>query len=310
MSEAPRKSNYKPCGEVISNEGKLLTEAGASPHMERQATQGKLHKSKKKKHGKRKQKTQTNSGQNHKEKDPRKAAHILREKEKKRSAIYVGNPSCERLGGEFLGCWKCWKCWECWKIYDFSTLSMFSMLSMLQKEGNAAQESPSLRTQFAPNTAQGSAQVPQGRNSTAGATAQCRGAHKFHKGETARQGRQHRAGGAHKLHKGETARQGRQHSAEKRTSSAGRQERQLRKAGTRAAGSQKLRLWRSLFWKPIIMLSLSVARYALTCSSSLRISRASNHVPMIATMIRINTINPIINQTANVVNTASITFPP
>ena len=41
-----------------------------------------------------------------------------------------------------MGCWKCWKCWECWKIYDFSTLSMFSMLSMLQKEGNAAQESP------------------------------------------------------------------------------------------------------------------------------------------------------------------------
>lgn len=91
----------------------------------------------------RKKKTKnTNSGQNHKEKAPRKSAHILREKEKKRSAIYVGDPSCERLGGEFLGCWKCWKCWECWKIYDFSTLSMFSMLSMLQKEGNAAQESP------------------------------------------------------------------------------------------------------------------------------------------------------------------------
>lgn len=70
-----------------------------------------------------------------------------------------------------MGCWKCWKCWECWKIYDFSTLSMFSMLSMLQKEGNAAQDTPSLRTQFAPNTAQG---------------------------------RQHSAGGAHKLHKGET----------------------------------------------------------------------------------------------------------
>ena len=31
---------------------------------------------------------------------------------------------------------------------------MFSMLSMLQKEGNAAQDTPSLRTQFAPNTAQ------------------------------------------------------------------------------------------------------------------------------------------------------------
>ena len=159
----------------------------------------------------------------------------------------MGNPSCERLGGEFLGCWKCWKCWECWKIYDFSTLSMFSMLSMLQKEGNAAQESPfianAVRTKHSAgertsstrekqhgrgdSTVQGSAQVPQGRNSTAGATAQCRG--------------------AHKLHKGETARQGRQHSAEKRTSSAGRQERQLRKAGTRAAGSHKLWLWRSLF---------------------------------------------------------------
>ena len=86
----------------------------------------------------------------------------------------MGNPSGERLGGEFLGCWKCWKCWECWKIYDFSTLSMFSMLSMLQKEGNAAQDTPSLRTQFAPNTAQGSAQAPQGRYSTARATAQRR----------------------------------------------------------------------------------------------------------------------------------------
>ena len=98
-----------------------------------------------------------------------------------------------------MGCWKCWKCWECWKIYDFSTLSMFSMLSMLQKEGNAAQDTPSLRTQFAPNTAQGSAQVPQGRN-------------------------RHSAGGAHKLHKGDTARQARQHSAGERTSSAGRQD--------------------------------------------------------------------------------------
>ena len=181
--------------------------------MERQSTQGKLHKSKKKKHGKRKQKTQTNSGQNHKEKDPRKAAHILREKEKKRSAIYVGNPSGERLGGEFLGCWKCWKCWECWKIYDFSTLSMFSMLSMLQKEGNAAQDTPSLRMQFAPNTAQGAHKFHKGETARQGRQHSAGGAHKLHKGETARQGRQHSAGGAHKLHKGETARQGRQHSA-------------------------------------------------------------------------------------------------
>ena len=56
MSEAPHKSNYKPRGEVISNEGKLLTEAGTSPHMERQETQGKLHKRKTKNHGKREQK--------------------------------------------------------------------------------------------------------------------------------------------------------------------------------------------------------------------------------------------------------------
>lgn len=232
----------------------------------------------------RKKKTKnTNSGQNHKEKAPRKAAHILREKEKKRSAIYVGNPSCERLGGEFLGCWKCWKCWECWKIYDFSTLSMFSMLSMLQKEGNAAQESPFIANAVRNKHSAGSAQTPQGRNSTAGATAQRRGAHKFHKGETG-------------TVQGE------------RTSSAGRQERQLRKAGTRAAGSQKLRLWRSLFWKPIIKLSFSVARYALTCSSSLRISRASNHVPMIDMIISINTISPAINQNVKVVNIASIYF--
>lgn len=93
-----------------------------------------------------------------------------------------------------MGCWKCWKCWECWKIYDFSTLSMFSMLSMLQKEGNAAQDTP-------PHCERSSHQT------------QRRGAHKFHKGETARQGRQHSTGGAHKLHKGETARQVRQHSA-------------------------------------------------------------------------------------------------
>ena len=78
-----------------------------------------------------------------------------------------------------MGCWKCWKCWECWKIYDFSTLPMFSMLSMLQKEGNAAQESPFIANAVRTKHSTGSAQVPQGRNSTAGATAQCRKAHKL-----------------------------------------------------------------------------------------------------------------------------------
>ena len=189
---------------------------------------------------------------------------------------------------------------------------MFSMLSMLQKEGNAAQESPFIANAVRTKHSAGSAQVPQGRNSTAGATAQCRGSTQTPQGRNSTagataqhrgsaqtpQGRNSTAGataqrrGAHKFHKGETARQGRQ----------------LRKAGTRAAGSQKLRLWRSLFWKPMTKLSLSVARYAFICSSSLRISRASNHVPMIDMIISINTISPAINQNVKVVNTASIYF--
>lgn len=194
----------------------------------------------------RKKKTKnTNSGQNHKEKAPRKAAHILREKEKKRSAIYVGNPSCERLGGEFLGCWKCWKCWECWKIYDFSTLSMFSMLSMLQKEGNAAQDTPLLRTQFAPNTAQGSAQVPQGRNSTAQGERTNSTREKQHgRGDSTAQGERTSSTRATQHGRCDSTVQG---SAQAPQGGKTRQERQLRKAGTRAAGSQKLRLWRSLF---------------------------------------------------------------
>ena len=135
------------------------------------------------------------------------------------------------------------------KSMIFQHSQCFQCFQCSKKRGTPLKNPPLLRTQFAPNTAQGahklhkgetarqgrqhsaggSAQTPRGRNSTAGATAQRRGAHKFHKGETALQGRQHSAGGAHKLHEGDTA----------------RQERQLRKAGTRAAGSQKLRLWRS-----------------------------------------------------------------
>jgi hypothetical protein len=53
--------------------------------MERQTTQGKLHKSKNKKTRKKKTKTQTNSGQNHKEKASRKATHIQR----KRAERYI-----------------------------------------------------------------------------------------------------------------------------------------------------------------------------------------------------------------------------
>lgn len=83
MSEAPRKSNYKPREEVISNEGKLLTEAGTSPHMERQATQGKLHKSKKKKHGKRKQKHKhKQTADKTTKKKPREKQRTFKEKKK------------------------------------------------------------------------------------------------------------------------------------------------------------------------------------------------------------------------------------
>ena len=90
MSEAPRKSNYKPRGEVISNEGKLLTEAVTSPHIERQATQGKLHKSKnKKKHGKRKQKHKQTADKTTKKK-PREKQRTFKEK-KKSWAIYLWN---------------------------------------------------------------------------------------------------------------------------------------------------------------------------------------------------------------------------
>ncbi len=78
---------------------------------------------------------------------------------------------------------------------------MFSMLSMLQKEGNAAQDTPSLRTQFAPNTAQGSAQVPQGRNSTAGATAQCRGTDQKPKAGNSTAAETAQRGGTHKIRK-------------------------------------------------------------------------------------------------------------
>ena len=96
---------------------------------------------------------------------------------------------------------------------------MFSMLSMLQKEGNAAQESPFIANAVRTKHSAGSAQVPQGRNSTSGATAQCRGSAQTPQGRN-----RHSAGGAHKLHKGDTARQVRQHSAGERTSSAGRQD--------------------------------------------------------------------------------------
>lgn len=94
---------------------------------------------------------------------------------------------------------------------------------------------------------------------------QRRGAHKFHKGETGTvQGertnstREKQHGRCDSTAQGErtsstrATQHGRcdstvQGSAQAPQGGKTRQERQLRKAGTRAAGSQKLRLWRSLF---------------------------------------------------------------
>ncbi|MFR8292624.1 MAG: hypothetical protein ACLVAU_00150 [Ruminococcus sp.] len=81
-----------------------------------------------------------------------------------------------------------------------------------------------MRTQFAPNTAQGAHKFHKGETARQVRQHSAGGAHKLHKGDTARQGRQHSTGGAHKLHEGDTARQVRQHSAGERTSSAGRQD--------------------------------------------------------------------------------------
>ena len=83
MSEAPRKSNYKPRGEVISNEGKLLTEAGTSPHMERQATKGKLHKRKKRKTTEKENKKTSKQRTKPQRKSPEKSnAHSNRKRKK------------------------------------------------------------------------------------------------------------------------------------------------------------------------------------------------------------------------------------
>lgn len=185
-----------------------------------------------------------------------------------------------------MGCWKCWKCWECWKIYDFQHSQCFQCFQCSKKRGTPLK--------IPPHCERSSHQT------------QRRGAHKFHKGETGTvQGERTSSTRATQHGRCDSTVQG---SAQAPQGGKTRQERQLRKAGTRAAGSQKLRLWRSLFWKPMTKLSLSVARYAFICSSSLRISRASNHVPMIDMIISINTISPAINQNVKVVNTASIYF--
>ena len=116
------------------------------------------------------------------------------------------------------------------KSMIFQHSQCFQCFQCSKKRGTPLKNPPLLRTQFAPNTAQG--------------------AHKLHKGETARQGRQHSAGGSAQTPRGRNSTAGA--TAQRRGSAqtphegdTARQERQLRKAGTRAAGSQKLRLWRS-----------------------------------------------------------------
>jgi hypothetical protein len=105
------------------------------------------------------------------------------------------------------------------KSMIFQHSQCFQCFQCSKKRGTPLKNPPLLRTQFAPNTAQGAHKFHKGETARQGRQHSAGGAHKLHKGETARQGRQHSTGGAHKLHKGETARQGRQHSAGERTSS-------------------------------------------------------------------------------------------
>ena len=95
----------------------------------------------------------------------------------------------------------------------FQHSQCFQCFQCSKKRGTPLKNPPLLRTQFAPNTAQGAHKFHKGETARQGRQHSAGGAHKLHKGETARQGRQHSAGGAHKLHEGDTARQGRQHSA-------------------------------------------------------------------------------------------------
>ena len=106
----------------------------------------------------------------------------------------------------------------------FQHSQCFQCFQCSKKRGTPLKNPPLLRTQFAPNTAQGAHKFHKGETARQVRQHSAGGAHKLHKGDTARQGRQHSTGGAHKLHEGDTARQVRQHSAGERTSSAGRQD--------------------------------------------------------------------------------------
>ena len=101
----------------------------------------------------------------------------------------------------------------------FQHSQCFQCFQCSKKRGTPLKNPPLLRTQFAPNTAQGAHKFHKGETARQVRQHSAGGAHKLHKGDTARQGRQHSTGGAHKLHEGDTARQVRQHSAGERTSS-------------------------------------------------------------------------------------------
>ena len=95
----------------------------------------------------------------------------------------------------------------------FQHSQCFQCFQCSKKRGTPLKNPPLLRTQFAPNTAQGAHKFHKGETARQVRQHSAGGAHKLHKGDTARQGRQHSTGGAHKLHEGDTARQVRQHSA-------------------------------------------------------------------------------------------------
>ena len=137
------------------------------------------------------------------------------------------------------------------KSMIFQHSQCFQCFQCSKKRGTPLKNPPLLRTQFAPSTVQGehTNSTREKQHGRGDSTAQ---------GERTNSTREKQHGRCDSTAQGErtsstrATQHGRcdstvQGSAQAPQGGKTRQERQLRKAGTRAAGSQKLRLWRSLF---------------------------------------------------------------
>ena len=153
----------------------------------------------------------------------------------------------------------------------FQHSQCFQCFQCSKKRGTPLKNPPLLRTQFAPSTVQGEhtnstreKQHGRGDSTAQGERTNSTREKQHGRGESTAQGertnstREKQHGRCDSTAQGErtsstrATQHGRcdstvQGSAQAPQGGKTRQERQLRKAGTRAAGSQKLRLWRSLF---------------------------------------------------------------